>query len=594
MIKYMAERYKNSRGNLSYKLFVPLLAVLFCFSCGSSRNFVKKRTDVRPALSESDQRKFDYFFLEADRMKNLGKMDAAFDLLQQAAAIDSSSAVLKYNLANYYLHLKKPQIAYDYLKEAAAKYPDNYWYNSMAANLAQNLGDGDKAVSLLQGLITHNPDKPELNYMLAEVYAQKGDFQKAIDAYNQLEEYMGVLEPVVLQKVKLYKALKQDEKAFAEVERLVTAHPKDVAYLILLGDLYLDSERDEDAKAVYERAAQLEPDNAYLMVSKANYYNKKGDKEAYKEQILEALLNKNLDVETKQKILTDFLSDLLQKKEDLDQADSMFTALLEMHPQEEELHKLYADVLWLQKKKDDAVAQLQIAVDLAPVRFEFWQQLIGAYLDQGKYDDAIAAGKKALTYLPEEANIYIYLGTSYMMKKHYDKAIIALKDGLKHVDQKNGALVSDLYGQMGDTYYQSSQPDSAYAAFEKALEYNPKNIGVLNNYSYYLALQKKDLAKAERMSGETIKMEPENPTYLDTYAWVFFQQGNYSLAKIYLKTALDKGGADSADLLEHYGDALFMSGDVDEALNYWNKALEKGSESKTLHRKIKDKKYYGE
>ncbi len=571
--------------------FLTLLWV--CFSCGSSRNTGRKM-NVGTVLSENDQRKLDYFFLEADRMKNLGKMDAAFDLLQQAAVVDTSSAVVKYNLANYYLHLKKPQLAYDCLRDAAAKSPDNYWYNVMAANLAQNLGDGEQAVSLFRRLIKYNPDKPELHYMLAEVYAQKGDFQKAIEAYDQLEQSMGVVEPIILQKVKLYKALKQDEKAFSEVQRLIDAHPKDITYLILLGDLYLDSNRDEDAWNVYLRAGEIEPGNAYLMVSKANYYNKKGDKDAYQKQIMDALLSNNLDVETKQKILTNFLSELLQKKENLNQADAMFTALLEMHPQEEELHKLYADVLWLQKKKSEAVAQMQIAVDLAPVRLEYWQQLIGAILDQGKYDEAILTGKRALTYLPDEAVLYIYLGSSYMMKKEYENAIATLETGLKHTNPENGALISDLYGQIGDTYYQAQQPDSAYAAFEKALEYNPRNIGVLNNYSYYLALQKKDLAKAERMSGDAVKQEPDNPTYLDTYAWVFFQQGNYSLAKIYLKNALDKGGRDSAALLEHYGDVLFMTGDIDEALEYWNKALEKGSDSKTLHQKIKDKKYYEE
>lgn len=57
---------------------------------------------------------------------------------------------------------------------------------------------------------------------------------------------------------------------------------------------------------------------------------------------------------------------------------------------------------------------------------------------------------------------------------------------------------------------------------------------------------------------------------------------------------MDKGGNESAALLEHYGDVLFMTGDVDGALEYWNDALEKGSDSKMLPQKIKDKKYYEE
>ena len=88
--------------------------------------------------------------------------------------------------------------------------------------------------------------------------------------------------------------------------------------------------------------------------------------------------------------------------------------------------------------------------------------------------------------------------------------------------------------------------------YEKALSYNASNIPVLNNYSYFLAMEGQDLDKAERMSAQTVKAEPDNATYLDTYAWIFFKQGNYSLARIYLQNALDKTKEPSAELFEHY------------------------------------------
>ena len=80
-----------------------------------------------------------------------------------------------------------------------------------------------------------------------------------------------------------------------------------------------------------------------------------------------------------------------------------------------------------------------------------------------------------------------------------------------------------------------------------------KNVVVLNNYSYFLSLEKKDLKKAERMSAQCIKLEPDNATYLDTYAWIFFVQGNYTLAKIYIESALEKDKTKSAELVDHYG-----------------------------------------
>lgn len=579
----------NKEAILYIFIFIFLLS-----SCGVSKkiqspDMLKEETDY---LSANDRRKFDYFYLEGTRLAQKGEIDAAFDMLRQAAAVDTMSASVKYALASYYLQLNKPQIAYDMIKDAARIDKDNYWYGMMLANLAQNLGDNEQAEKAYQALIANNPQKPELNYMLAETYAQKGEYQKAIDSYEKMEQSMGIMEPITLQKVKLYKALKNDEKAYAEVEKLIKAYPQEIGYLILLGDIYLNDNKDDKALEMYDRAEKMEPDNGYLLVSKANYYNRKGDKEKYLDEIRKALSNKKIDVETKVKILTDYLSDLLQKKENLGQAYQLFSELVDMHPQEESIYSLYAEFLLSQKKYKEAGEQLQVAVDLAPNNKQYWLQLMGVNMQLGELDEVITVGEKALTYIPDAAEIYMYMGSGYAMQKDYDKAIDILKRGISHLDENNNALVSDYYGQLGDSYYLSGDKDKAFEAFENALLHNPKNTGVLNNYSYFLALDKRDLSKAERMSGDVIKIEPDNPTFLDTYAWVFFQQRNYTLAKIYLQNALNKGGDKSADLLEHYGDVLFMLGEVDEALQYWEKAKDAGSESEVLPRKIKDKKYY--
>ncbi len=579
----------NKEAILYIFIFIFLLS-----SCGVSKkiqspDMLKEETDY---LSANDRRKFDYFYLEGTRLAQKGEIDAAFDMLRQAAAVDTMSASVKYALASYYLQLNKPQIAYDMIKDAVRIDKDNYWYGMMLANLAQNLGDNEQAEKAYQTLIANNPQKPELNYMLAETYAQKGEYQKAIDSYEKMEQSMGIMEPITLQKVKLYKALKNDEKAYAEVEKLIKAYPQEIGYLILLGDIYLNDNKDDKALEMYDRAEKMEPDNGYLLVSKANYYNRKGDKERYLGEIRKALSNKKIDVETKVKILTDYLSDLLQKKENLDQAYQLFSELVDMHPQEESIYSLYAEFLLSQKKYKEAGEQLQVAVDLAPNNKQYWLQLMGVNMQLGELDEVITAGEKALTYIPDAAEIYMYMGSGYAMQKDYDKAVDILKRGISHLDENNNTLVSDYYGQLGDSYYLSGDKDKAFEAFENALLHNPKNTGVLNNYSYFLALDKRDLSKAERMSGDVIKIEPDNPTFLDTYAWVFFQQGNYTLAKIYLQNALNKGGDKSADLLEHYGDVLFMLGEVDEALQYWEKAKNAGSESEVLPRKIKDKKYY--
>ena len=165
------------------------------------------------------------------------------------------------------------------------------------------------------------------------------------------------------------------------------------------------------------------------------------------------------------------------------------------------------------------------------------------------------------------------------------------KEGLTVIPKENMGLISNFYGQIGDIYYQIGEKEEMYKAYDEALKYNENNVFVLNNYSYFLTLDKTNLKKAERMAAQCIKLEPDNATYLDTYAWVFFMQGNYTLAKIYIENALSKDTEKSAELVDHYGDILFMSGDKEKAIEQWKKAKEMGKVSKILDEKIEKGQY---
>ena len=107
-------------------------------------------------------------------------------------------------------------------------------------------------------------------------------------------------------------------------------------------------------------------------------------------------------------------------------------------------------------------------------------------------------------------------------------------------------------------------------------------------------MERKDLDKAEEMSYKTVKAEPKNSTYLDTYAWILFEKGKYAEAKIYIDDAMKNGGEESDVIVEHCGDIYFMNGEKEEALKFWLKAKEMGCESKTLDKKIERKKYIAE
>ena len=137
---------------------------------------------------------------------------------------------------------------------------------------------------------------------------------------------------------------------------------------------------------------------------------------------------------------------------------------------------------------------------------------------------------------------------------------------------------------MGDVYHQLNKVTESFAAYDSSLVYNDSNIGVLNNYAYYLSEKGEKLDIAEEMSYKTIKAEPKNSTYLDTYAWILFQKKNYGEAKIYIDDALKNGGDESEVIVEHSGDIYYMNGEKEKALEFWLQAKKLGGDSTLLNK----------
>ena len=400
-----------------------------------------------------------------------------------------------------------------------------------------------------------------------------------------------MVETLSRQKYNLYMAMGDTLKAFNEIELLVGVHPNNMQYRLLLGALYTEQKMFDMAKQAFDDAALIDPNNAYLILSYSDYYNRTGDAVASEKLLKEALVNEELDVKAKVQLLTDYLQRLVIKKEPHNDTRALFEVIINQHPQDSSVRTLYAEVLGRLDKKKEAIEQLEYAVATNPNEENNWKTLALYYASDSNWDKLLEVAKKANEYFPASYPLYLYQGIAYQNKNDNESARDIYMEAIEKVDQKDVATISTLYGQIGDIWYQLKDLDKTYEAYDKALDYNKNNIVVLNNYAYFLSLDKKDLDKAERMASTAMNLEPNNPTYIDTYAWVLFQQGSYNLAKFYLESAMQKGGDKDADILEHYGDVMFMQGDKEKALDYWKQALEKGSESETLKMKIEHKSY---
>ena len=582
-----AARYVSTYIGIMFRQLSYWLSLWLLLPAGLWASDVK--TPVQASLNQlspEQQRKFDYFYYEAANLKNAGKYDAAYDLFSYCLSLDTASSPVLYELAMFQLQRNRPEKAVEMLKSAVAHSDDNFTYRMTLAGLYRNLGMYGEASDSYEELVKRYPDKSELNYYLADALTQEGEIGAAIDAYNVLESTMGMNETLSLQKFKLYQTLKQPDKAFEEIENLANKYPMNARYRLLMGDLHLENEETEKALACYQQAHEIDPDDPRYIVSMANYYDQTGDKEAAEQEIRDALVNEKLDVETKVGILSRYVQRLQQTQQGIENANSLFQTLLDQHPEDTELKLMYGGLLMAQQKEEEAKFQFQLVTEMEPSNEGAWQQLLNISLKGEDIPEVIRICTRCKELFPEAPEYYFYLGIGYYMQEKYQESLDTYYAGLKIIPEGNGVVKSNFYGQIGDLYYQMEKMDEAYKAYDEALKYNENNAPVLNNYSYFLTLDKKDLKKAERMAAQCIKLEPDNATYLDTYAWVFFVQGNYTLAKIYIENALSKDKTNSAELVDHYGDILYMSGEKDKALEQWKKAKEMGKDTDVLKQKI--------
>ena len=575
-----------------------LVAVWTLVSCGTVKSTREKPAVAlaQSSLTPEQQRKYDYFFLEAMRLKEKKDYASAFGLLQHCLDIHPNAASALYEVSQYYMFLRQVPQGQEALEKAVANAPDNYWYSQGLASLYQQQNELDKAVTLLEQMVVRFPAKQDPLFNLLDLYGRQEKYDEVISTLNRLEKRMGKNEQLSMEKFRIYLQMKDDKKAFQEIESLVQEYPMDMRYQVILGDVYLQNGKKQEAYDVYQKVLAAEPDNPMAIFSMASYYKQTGQEELYQQQLDTLLLNKKVTPDTKVGVMRQMIVENEQADKDSMQIIALFDRIMKQEQDDPQIPMLYAQYLLSKNMESESVPVLEQVVDLDPTNKAARMMLIGAAVKKEDYKQIIKVCEPGIEATPDALEFYYYLAVAYNQAEKPDSVISICKRALEHTtaDSKK-EIVSDFYSILGDMYHTQKQMKEAYAAYDSALVYNPSNIGALNNYAYYLSVERRDLDKAEEMSYKTVKAEPNNATYLDTYAWILFEKGNYAEARIYIDNAMKSEGGDKSDVIvEHCGDIYYMTGDVDGALTYWKKALEMGSESKTLKQKIEKKKYIAE
>ena len=561
----------------------------------------KAKTQERTELSPEQQRKFELVFLEAERQQLAGNHSDAFELYTYALEINPESAVAHYKLSQYYLFLRDEERAERSLKKAVEANPDNLWYKESLAVFYEQHNQPSQAIKVIESMVPLSKDKSELLMELVELYSKNDDHKNAISALDRLEEIEGKSEELSMQKYRIYRYMHEDKLAFAEMEKLAEEYPNDLRYRVLLGDLYLDNGDNDTALRIYKEVEEKDSTNIFAMLSKATYYSKTSQDSLYMDQLTRIVTHPNLEQQVKYNVMRSIIYDAVANNKDtLQMINLIDRTLSSSHPDNDMVEICTRYMVSANVSVDRVKPLLRMMLDNDPENDMARNQLLSYAISENNTESVVALCKPAVEYASTNPLYYYYLGIAYYQQKKEREALEVMKQGLEHIDNSGSVdLIARMFSITGDLYHKFGEDDKAFAAYDSCLVYSPDEVLALNNYAYYLSLHKKNLDKAESMSAKSLEKEPDNATYVDTFAWILFQQGRYVEAKEYIDKAVrlltEAGEADSQDnanIIEHAGDIYFKAGDVKGALQFWQRALKNGVESKTIKRKIQQRRYF--
>lgn len=568
------------------KVFVVILATLLC------------------QLSLA-QTRLDYFMAEAAKSRMQGQWSKAMELYSHCLQIDSCSAEALYQLGRISFYLRQDSAGLEYLHKAVDLDPDNTYYIEPLAAILLRQGCEDDALPLLEHISKLQSNRSDVLSHLASIYSKTGRLEDAISTLDRLEMLEGKMSQLSNEKFSLYMEMGDSVKAFAELQSLCDEYPADLSYKIDMAYCYQQLGDYEKALQMYDEVRAIDPANVPLQMAMLDYYLSQGMDSLYDATRDSILYAPETETAKRVVLIQQMVQRMSPDSADTEQIIKRFERVLQLDSTNVELLTMYAAFLDYRQKPQEMIQSVMSRVLLVEPDNEMATQwLLQYYASRKDYFSLEEICRRGVNYHPKDL-VYPYFLSMIMLERNNNaEALEVLDRGIRlRSEDTRLALVSDAFTVKGDVFYKMGKHADAFLQYDSALVYNKDNVLCLNNYAYYLSLRNENLDKAEEMSYRTIKVEPDNRTYLDTYAWILFMQAKYEQAQEYMDKVVPRDSSEqflmtdlytSTAILEHAGDIAWMNGDAERATYLWQLAVRRGDDEVTpiLRKKAKKRKYY--
>lgn len=569
----------------------------------------------RKAVSERKRMEQIYFFSEGKKRLFYGDANGAAYCLGRAIKSDPYCDACYYELSNAYALASQLPEAIHLARSAYKLDSANVWYALHLAQLCAGSGSNLEAQQLFEAAIAQAPRITDAYYGLLAIYDSRNLYDKAVQLLMQYRQIFGADEVNILSMQNFLLKQGKVSEAIAEVKLLIDQHPFEQQYRLLLAELYGAAKADSLAFEAILQAKDIDSTSYEFQASLSDYYRQTSNFDSYFRCLVQLFSNSQTPALRKQQVLG-FLQQFPAIERDyVPIIDSLYALARTAYSYRQE--GLYAAYLVQTDRIDYALNMLKLIVlrgenddrlcdiflngqksqffsahaDESLALYGAWRLYLDLLLFRQEWELLEHEADRYLKMMPDKHKAFYIKGLSCFQQKNYNGALNAFLQAQKHsAAPADTAFLVRLYSSLGDAYFYLKDYAKSDKYFDKALRLDAGSYSIMNNYAYYLSLSNRKLKKALKMSKAAISAEPENPVYLDTYAWILYCMGKYDDSKQIFRQALVKGGDREPVMLEHYGDVLYKLKEYSNALIYWQRVAEKGGNSPELQEKINNVK----
>lgn len=574
-----------------------VLLLLCSVFCGA---FARKTRQVAPAPQIPDSLEGIYRFTEGIKRAFIDQDTAAArQALERSLAADSTYGPAWYELAGLLLYTDAPEALLcaerAYRTDTADK-----WYLlqlGQAQILNDRYRDAIRTYDRLREVDAQNPDSYRV---LAMLYEREKQPYSAIAVLDSAEVRFGRFDFLSELKRRLLVGTRQYDRAVAEAQALIEETPYKAENHLLLGELYARQKKDSLALAAFGEAFRIDSASVAVLAAYSEFHTERHDYATALNYARRLFLSDEMPLDDKIDYFDRITGDRNFYGKFYLQINDLATTLAMKYPHDPRVVKLYADHLIASGQLDDALAYYKTHLGDTPPRVEYYNTVIDIESYRQRPDSVALYVDRAMRLFPGEVELHLRKGQTLSYAERYDEALQFYKNSLRL--SLSDSLRGVVWGIIGETYhlmgrqalrkaggaerslYEHPTGSAAhfmrrcYDAYDRSLRLRYDNATVLNNYAYFLSLEGRDLERALTMSERANALDRNNPTFLDTHAWILYRMGRLAEAKKAMQQALSLDRSDSPDLRLHYGDILAALGEKFMAETYWRRALEGGYE----------------